>query len=223
MRMGPGAHPRAATGCVFVLHEYICHRRLKKLCDNKPGLKLFKNRSQTKKQKHLVRNGTLNLRALTVFCCESVSRVSNRMQQFRRSSQTNSTNFRIARWLIRRKRLCTLADPSNTRQTINFLTTPRRHPVSANERPPNLTRRKQAVLQHRKLVLLLDYDGTLTPIVKDPSKALLSERVSRRQTAVGCRLRPHALLPGVSYLLHDMIHSVIVGVCGGPKKGVAFR
>ncbi|CAN0476899.1 unnamed protein product, partial [Ectocarpus sp. 8 AP-2014] len=29
----------------------------------------------------------------------------------------------------------------------------------------------------RKLVLLLDYDGTLTPIVKDPSKALLSERV----------------------------------------------
>ncbi len=36
-------------------------------------------------------------------------------------------------------------------------------------------------MQHRKLVLLLDYDGTLTPIVKDPSKALLSERVSRRQ------------------------------------------
>lgn len=36
----------------------------------------------------------------------------------------------------------------------------------------------QAVLQHRKLVLLLDYDGTLTPIVDDPSKALLSERVS---------------------------------------------
>eukprot|EP00752_Nemacystus_decipiens_P005687 g5147.t1 len=35
----------------------------------------------------------------------------------------------------------------------------------------------EAVLQHRKLVLLLDYDGTLTPIVKDPSKALLSERV----------------------------------------------
>lgn len=26
-------------------------------------------------------------------------------------------------------------------------------------------------------MLLLDYDGTLTPIVKDPSKALLSERV----------------------------------------------
>ena len=39
----------------------------------------------------------------------------------------------------------------------------------------------QAVLHHRKLVLLLDYDGTLTPIVKDPSKALLSERVSRRE------------------------------------------
>ncbi|CAM9878723.1 unnamed protein product [Scytosiphon promiscuus] len=35
----------------------------------------------------------------------------------------------------------------------------------------------EAVLCHRKLVLLLDYDGTLTPIVKDPSKALLSDRV----------------------------------------------
>lgn len=39
------------------------------------------------------------------------------------------------------------------------------------------------MLQHRKLVLLLDYDGTLTPIVKDPSKALLSERVSRTHAA----------------------------------------
>lgn len=36
----------------------------------------------------------------------------------------------------------------------------------------------KAVLEHRKLVLLLDYDGTLTPIVNDPSKAVLSERVS---------------------------------------------
>eukprot|EP00903_Cladosiphon_okamuranus_P009996 g9481.t2 len=35
----------------------------------------------------------------------------------------------------------------------------------------------EEVLKHRKLVLLLDYDGTLTPIVEDPSKALLSERV----------------------------------------------
>lgn len=40
----------------------------------------------------------------------------------------------------------------------------------------------QAVLQHRKLVLLLDYDGTLTPIVNDPSKALLSDRVSESPT-----------------------------------------
>lgn len=34
------------------------------------------------------------------------------------------------------------------------------------------------LLQTRRLVLLLDYDGTLTPIVNDPSKALLSEEVS---------------------------------------------
>jgi hypothetical protein len=36
----------------------------------------------------------------------------------------------------------------------------------------------EALLRSRRLVLLLDYDGTLTPIVNDPSKALLSEEVS---------------------------------------------
>lgn len=41
----------------------------------------------------------------------------------------------------------------------------------------------KAVLEHRKLVLLLDYDGTLTPIVNDPSKAVLSERVSSGSNA----------------------------------------
>ena len=35
------------------------------------------------------------------------------------------------------------------------------------------------LLKSRRLVLLLDYDGTLTPIVNDPSKALLSESVSQ--------------------------------------------
>jgi hypothetical protein len=33
------------------------------------------------------------------------------------------------------------------------------------------------LLMERPLILLLDYDGTLTPIVNDPSKALLGEEV----------------------------------------------
>jgi hypothetical protein len=36
----------------------------------------------------------------------------------------------------------------------------------------------EELLARRRLVLLLDYDGTLTPIVSNPSKALLSEEVS---------------------------------------------
>ncbi|CAM9094298.1 unnamed protein product [Ascophyllum nodosum] len=35
----------------------------------------------------------------------------------------------------------------------------------------------ESFIKQRKLVLLLDYDGTLTPIVKDPAEALLSDRV----------------------------------------------
>ena len=43
-----------------------------------------------------------------------------------------------------------------------------------------------ATAKGKQIVMFLDYDGTLTPIVKDPDSAVMSEEVSQSTSIIFC-------------------------------------
>lgn len=67
-----------------------------------------------------------------------------------------------------------------------------------------------ATSKGKRIVMFLDYDGTLSPIVDDPDRAFMSDAVRRR------RRRPLSLFPSAFTLLHFNLKNHIFHRCEKP-------